>query len=92
MFTDTPTSVRMWQVLFAIIAISNAPALFDGTSPPLPAWLGVVGFAMFCLSYQFRHQRITLAEAGSTMSSVEKVTFGAGIAALLARLALRLNS
>ena len=92
MFTDTPTSVRMWQVLFAIIAVSNAPALFDGTSPPLPAWLGVIGFAMFCVSYQFRHQRISHAESASKMSSVERVTFVMGIAALLARVALRLNS
>ena len=92
MFTDTPTSVRMWQVLFAIIAISNAPALFDGTSPPLPAWLGVTGFAMFCVSYQFRHQRISLAEPGTKMSTVEQVTFGLGIAALLARVALRFNA
>ena len=91
-FKDTPTSVRMWQVLFAIIALMNAPALFDGTSPPLPAWLGVTGFAMFCVSYQFRHQRISLAEAGSKMSNVEKVTFGLGIAALLARVALRFNA
>ena len=92
MFTDTPTSVRMWQVLFAIIAITNAPALFDGQSPPLPAWLGVAGFALFCISYQFRYQRISLAEAGSKMSTVEQVTFGLGIAALLARVALRFNS
>ena len=91
-FKDTPTSVRMWQVLFAIIALMNAPALFDGTSPPLPAWLGVIGFAMFCVSYQFRHQRISLAEAGSKMSTVEKATFGLGIAALLARVALRFNA
>lgn len=92
MFKDTPTSVRMWQVLFAIIALTNAPALFDGTSPPLPAWLGVIGFAMFCASYQFRHQRISAAEPGSKMSTVELVTFGVGIAALLARVALRLNA
>ena len=91
-FKDTPTSVRMWQVLFAIIALTNAPALFDGTSPPLPAWLGVIGFAMFCVSYQFRHQRIALAEAGSKMSNVEKVTFGLGIVALLARVALRFSA
>ena len=92
MFTDTPTSVRMWQILFAIISLTNAPALFDGTSPPLPAWLGVLGFAMFCVSYQFRHQRISLAQAGTKMSTVEQVTFGLGIAALLARLALRFNA
>ncbi len=92
MFKDTPTSVRMWQVLFAIIAVSNAPALFDGVSPPLPAWLGVGGFALFCISYQFRHQRISLAQAGSKMSTVEQVTLGLGIAALLARVALRFNS
>ncbi len=92
MFTDTPTSVRMWQILFGIIAITNAPALFDGTSPPLPSWLGVIGFVMFCVSYQFRHQRISLAEAGTKMSTVEQVTFGLGIAALLARVALRFNA
>ena len=91
-FKDTPTSVRMWQVLFAIIALTNAPALFDGTSPPLPAWLGVLGFALFCASYQFRHQRITHAEGGSKMSTVEQVTFGLGIAALVARVALRFNA
>ena len=92
MFTDTPTSVRVWQVLFGIIAISNAPALFDGTSPPLPAWLGVIGFTMFGVSYQFRHQRITLAEPSTRMSTVEKVTFGLGMAALIARVALRFNA
>ena len=92
MFKDTPTSVRMWQILFAIIALMNAPALFDGTSPPLPAWLGVLGFAMFCVSYQFRHQRISLAEAGTKMATVEQVTFGLGIAALVARVALRLSA
>ena len=92
MFTDTPTSVRMWQVLFGIIAITNAPALFDGTSPPLPSWLGVLGFVMFCVSYQYRHQRISLAEPSARMSNVEKVTFGLGIAALVVRVALRVNA
>ena len=92
MFRDTPTSVRMWQMLFAMIALWNIPALFDDKGSLLPAWLGVGGFALFCVSYQFRHQRITLAEVGNKMSGIEQVTFGLGIAALLARVAIRFNA
>ena len=91
MFSDTPTSVRVWQVLFAVIALSNLPGFFSATNSPLVAWMGFLGFGLFAASYEFRHRRVVAATNGDVqkMGRVELVTMIVGGALIVIRLGMR---
>ncbi len=91
MFTDTPTSVRVWQVLFALIALSNLPGVFASVDSSLVGWMGFVGFGLFAISYEFRHRRIVVAQKGDvqSMNAYEKVTMFVGGALIVIRLLAR---
>ncbi len=91
MFKDTPTSVRIWQVLFAVIALSNLPGVFSATDSPLVGWMGFLGFGFFSASYEFRHRRVVAATNGDVlkMGRVELVTMIVGGALIVIRLGMR---
>ena len=91
MFSDTPTSARVWQVLFAVIALSNLPGLVSVTDSLLVGWMGFLGFGLFSASYEFRHRRIVAATNGDTqkMGRIELVTMSIGAALILIRLGMR---
>ena len=91
MFSDTTTSVRVWQVLFAVIALSNLPGLFSATDSPLVGWMGFLGFGLFSASYEFRHRRVVAATNGGAqkMGRIELVTMSIGAALILIRLGMR---
>ena len=91
MFSDTPTSVRIWQVLFAVIALSNLPGVFSATESALVGWMGFLGFGLFSASYEFRHRRVVAATNGDVqrMGRVELVTMIVGGALIVIRLGMR---
>lgn len=92
MFSDTPTSVRVWQVVFALIALSNLPGFFGSTDSSLVGWMGFLGFGLFSASYEFRHRRVVAATNGSVqkMRRIELVTMIVGGALIVIRLGMRL--
>ena len=92
MFTDTPTSVRVWQVLFALIALSNLPGVLGAADSSSTGWMGFIGFALFATSYEFRHRRVVAATRGDAqkMGSIELATMVVGGALILIRLGIRL--
>ena len=92
MFSDTPTSVRVWQVLFALIALSNLPGVFASVDSSLVGWMGFVGFGLFSVSYEFRRRRVVAAQNGDvqSMNVFEKVTMFVGGSLIIIRLVKRL--
>ena len=92
MFRDTPTSVRVWQVVFALIALSNLPNVFGGAEASSTGWMGFIGFALFSASYEFRYRRVVAAARGDvqSMGRVELATMVAGGALIVIRLGIRL--
>ncbi len=91
MFSDTPTSVRVWQVLFAMIALSNLPGAFSATDSPPVGWMGFLGFGLFSATYEFRHRRVVAATNGEVqkMGRAELVTMVVGGALIVIRLGMR---
>ena len=92
MFKDTPTSVRVWQVVFALIALSNLPGVLGSADLSSTGWMGFFGFALFSASYEFRHRRVVAATRGDvqSMGRIELVTMVAGGALIVIRLGIRL--
>ena len=92
MLSDTPTSVRVWQVVFAVIALSNLPGVFGPTDSSLAGWMGFLGFGLFSASYEFRHRRVVAATNGEVqkMGRIELVTMIVGGALIVIRLGMRL--
>ena len=91
MFKDTPTSVRVWQVVFALIALSNLPNVLGGAEASSTGWMGFFGFALFSVSYEFRHRRVVAATRGDmqSMGRIELATMVAGGALIVIRLGIR---
>ena len=92
MFKDTPTSVRVWQVVFALIALSNLPGVLGVAESSSTGWMGFFGFALFSASYEFRHRRVVAATLGDLqgMGRIELATGVAGGALIVIRLVIRL--
>ena len=92
MFRDTPTSVRVWQVVFALIALSNLPNVLGAAETATTGWMGFFGFALFSASYEFRHRRVVAATRGDVqnMGRIELATGVAGGALIVVRLGIRL--
>ena len=92
MFKDTPTSVRVWQVVFALIALSNLPGVLGTADSSSTGWMGFFGFALFSASYEFRYRRVVAATRGDVqnMGRIELATMVAGGALIVTRLGIRL--
>ena len=92
MFSDTPTSVRVWQVVFVLIALSNLPGVFGSSDSSLAGWMGFLAFGLFSASYEFRHRRVVAATNGDVqkMGRIELATGIVGGALIVTRLCMRL--
>jgi hypothetical protein len=93
MFTDTPTSVRVWQALFGALAVLNLPGVLHSESSAM-SWLGVVAFASIAASYHFRHGRVVRGTRGEqvTMSTLEAALLYAGVGLVVLRIVLRFSA
>lgn len=93
MFTDTPTSVRIWQVLFGALAILNLPGMLQSESSAM-SWAGVVAFSLIAASYHFRHARVVQATRGEhvAMSKLEATLLYGGVGLVVLRIVMRFSA